>query len=96
MTSSMLPVGGEEDLRGLAMKRVRERRDFQGHVVAYVVVNLFLWGLWAITSGVGSYPWPVWVTLGWGIGVALNAWNVMRRPITPADVDREIDRIDRT
>jgi hypothetical protein len=96
MTSSMLPVGGDEDLRDLAMKRVKERRDFQVHLVAYVVVNLFLWGVWAITSGVGSYPWPLWVTLGWGIGVVLNAWGVMRRPITPADIDREIDRISRS
>jgi hypothetical protein len=89
----MLPTDDEQALRDLAFKRVKEKRDFQGHVVAYVVVNLFLWGVWAMTSGIGSYPWPVWVTLGWGIGVVMNWWGVVRRPITSEDVDQEMTRL---
>lgn len=93
MTIPPPPPGDDQELRELAMKRVKERRDFQGHLVVYLVVNVFLWGLWALTSGLGSYPWPVWVTLGWGIGVALNWWGVTRRPITSADVDQEMKRL---
>jgi hypothetical protein len=93
MTMPMLPTDDEQALRDLAFKRVKEKRDFQGHVVAYVVVNLFLWGVWAMTSGIGSYPWPVWVTLGWGIGVVMNWWGVVRRPITSEDVDQEMTRL---
>ena len=93
MTMPMLPTDDDQALRDLAFKRVKEKRDFQGHVVAYVVVNLFLWGVWAMTSGIGSYPWPVWVTLGWGIGVAMNGWSVTRRPITAEDVDEEMHRL---
>lgn len=93
MTMPMLPTDDDQALRDLAFKRVKEKRDFQGHVVAYVVVNLFLWGVWAMTSGIGSYPWPVWVTLGWGIGVAMNWWSVTRRPITAEDVDEEMHRL---
>ena len=48
-------------------------------------------GIWAVTGA--GYFWPVWVLLGWGVGVVLNAWDVyFRRPITEADVDRELQR----
>jgi hypothetical protein len=80
-------------MRDLALKRIKDRRDFRGHLVAYLVVNAFLWGVWAISTGMSSYPWPMWVTLGWGIGVVLNWWGVTRRPISPDDVEREIRRI---
>ena len=93
MSTPVLPAGDDQSLRELAFKRIKDRRDFQGHLVAYVVVNLFLWDLWAMTSGVGSYPWPVWVTLGWGIGVVMNWWGVTRRPITRDDVNQEIQRL---
>ena len=93
MSTPVLPTGDDQSLQDLALKRIKDRRDFQGHVVVYVVVNLFLWGLWAMTSGLGSYPWPVWVTLGWGIGVGLNWWTVTRRPITRDEVNQEIQRL---
>lgn len=93
MSTPVLPTNDDQALRDLAFKRVKDRRDFQGHVVAYVVVNLFLWGLWAMTSGLGSYPWPVWVTLGWGIGVVMNWWAVTRRPISREEVQQELDRL---
>jgi hypothetical protein len=93
MSAPVLPTGDDQSLQNLAVKRIKDRRDFQGHVVVYVVVNLFLWGLWAMTSGLGSYPWPVWVTLGWGIGVVLNWWSVTRRPITRDEVNQEIQRL---
>jgi hypothetical protein len=54
---------------------------------------MFLWGVWAVTTGLGSYPWPVWVTLGWGIGVVMNWWGVTRRPITWDEVNQEIERL---
>ena len=81
----------DDDLRTEARKRLEKRRDFSAHLVAYVVVNLMLIGIWAVT-GAGSF-WPVWVILGWGVGVVLNAWDVFfRRSITEADIDREIER----
>jgi hypothetical protein len=94
MSAPLLPTDDEQALRELAFKRVKDRRDFQGHLVTYLVVNAFLWGVWAWTSGFGSYPWPVWVTLGWGVGLALNWWGVTRRPISTDEVDREMRRIE--
>ena len=77
--------------RERARQRVQARRDFASHVVAYIVINAFLVGAWALTGG--GYFWPAWVLAGWGAGLALHAWDVfVRRPITDADVDAELRR----
>jgi len=82
-----------EDARVEARKRLEKRRDFAAHAVAYVAVNLMLVGIWAVTGA--GYFWPAWVIFGWGIGLVLNAWDVyFRRPITEADIDREVARTD--
>jgi uncharacterized ion transporter superfamily protein YfcC len=74
-----------------ARKRVTDRRDFGSHVVVYLVVNAFLILVWAVTSA--GYFWPAWVLGGWGIGLVLHAWEVfVRRPITDADVQAELQR----
>jgi hypothetical protein len=49
----------------------RERRDFKGHVVAYVIVNGFLVACDLLTSGGRWFWWPL---LGWGVGLAFHAY----------------------
>ena len=53
-------------------------------------------GIWSVV-GVRSNdwdPWPLWLTLAWGLGIVFNAWDVYaRRPITEAEVRREMDRL---
>jgi Domain of unknown function (DUF1707)/2TM domain len=44
----------------------RPRLDDQTRT--YLAVMALLWLIWLL-SGAG-YPWPIWPTLGWGIGVA--------------------------
>jgi hypothetical protein len=84
--------GNEEELRKLAVMRLKKRRDFSTHLVVYLIVNAMLVAIWAIT-GAGFF-WPVFVILGWGIGVAANAWDVYgRRPITEEEVARETERL---
>jgi hypothetical protein len=76
--------------RERARMRLQTRRDFGSHVVAYVVVNAFLIGVWALTGA--GYFWPAWVLGAWGAGLVLHAWEVfMHRPITDADIDAEVD-----
>jgi len=43
----------------------------------YVVVNVFLIGIWALAGG-GTF-WPAWVILGWGIAVVLQAMATFAR-----------------
>jgi hypothetical protein len=78
--------------RELALRRLRKQRDFQAHLVAFVVINAAIWAIWAFTGA--GYPWPAWLSGCWGIGLILNAWEVYwRRPITETDVERELERL---
>jgi Domain of unknown function (DUF1707)/2TM domain len=44
----------------------RPRLDDQTRT--YLAVMALLWLIWLVTGA--GYPWPIWPTLGWGIGVA--------------------------
>ena len=46
-------------------------QGFRIHLTVFLLVNLFLIGIWAAAGG--GYFWPVWPILGWGIGVACHA-----------------------
>ena len=72
-----------------ARKRLEARRDFGAHLVSFVVVNVALVGVWAMTGG--GYFWPAWVIGLWGVGLVLHGWEVFfRRPVTDADIQREL------
>ena len=45
-------------------------QSFKHHLAVYLLVNVFLIGIWA-ASGAG-YFWPIWPILGWGIGLAVH------------------------
>jgi len=77
--------------REQARLRLQSRADFGTHIVAYVVINAFLVGIWAFTGA--GYFWPAWVLGIWGAGLVLHAWDAfVHRPITEADVDAELRR----
>ena len=49
--------GGDFDaLRERALKRLKAKRELRGHLLAYVSVNLFLVGVWYLTSS--GFFWP--------------------------------------
>jgi len=74
-----------------ARKRVEKKRKFFADLVAYVVINLFLVGVWAV-NGYGSF-WPGWVLAGWGVLLTLDGWNAFyRRPVTEEDIEEELRR----
>ncbi|HEY5183903.1 MAG TPA: 2TM domain-containing protein [Actinomycetes bacterium] len=74
-----------------ARKRLDSRRKIVSDVVSYVVINAFLVFVWFVTGA--GYFWPGWVMAGWGILLALHAWDVFwRRPITEAEIDQEVSR----
>ena len=75
--------------REWARKRIQRKRKLYGDFVAYVVINLFLIGIWAV-RGFG-YFWPGWVLAGWGVLLLLDAWSVYyRKPLTENDIDQEL------
>ncbi len=79
----------EDRLRQTALERLKKKTELGAHLLAYVLVNAFLIGIWAVT-GAGFF-WPVFPLLGWGIGVAFNVWDVYHRPPTEERIRREID-----
>ena len=68
------PEGKDNALWEIAQKRA----SFKRHATSYVIINLFLWALWFFTGNHNNegmwndYPWPIWTTLGWGIGLAFS------------------------
>lgn len=81
----------EVDARSEARKRIEARRGLVSHAIVYLVVNSFFVGVWWFTGA--GYFWPAWVIGGWGIGLVLNAWDVLfRRPITDEEIEREMRR----
>ena len=83
-----------DELREQALSSLKKKRDFRGHVFIYVAVNSVLVVIWAITSG--GFFWPIFPILGWGIGVAANAWDVYgRKPISEEEIAREAERLRR-
>ena len=85
----------ESDLRERAIKRLKKRRDFHGHVLVYLLVNAFLVVIWAVTSP-GGFFWPIFPMVGWGIGVVMNAWDVyFAEDFGEEDIDREMQRLSR-
>jgi hypothetical protein len=84
----------ETSLRDQAVERLKKKRDFTTHVFMYVAVNAMLVVIWAVTSGGDDFFWPIFPILGWGVGVAANAWDVFgRRPLTEAEIDAEVRRL---
>jgi hypothetical protein len=75
--------------RELALKRLKKRHDFHGHLFAYTLINGFLVLIWALTGH--GFFWPMFPILGWGIGVFFNAWDVYRTDTySEEQIQREI------
>src|SRR5690348_16361725 len=83
----------ETTLRERALKRLRKRRDFYGHLLVYLLVNGMLVTIWAVVN-VHVFFWPIFPILGWGIGVVLNAWDVYRSDIfSETQIQQEMRRL---
>ena len=70
------------DLPGRGQAEHRRRRSaleqsVRVHLAVYVVVNVALVAIWALTGG--GYFWPIWSILGWGIGVGCHAAPLLAR-----------------
>src|SRR5258707_4494106 len=94
-----------DEIRQRAEKRVRQRIEFVQHLSIYVIVNLILWALWFIAKNAFPqaeplfFPWPILVTLIWGVGLAIHAaivytqtnmMDAMREAAIQQEVEREM------
>lgn len=59
------------EVRRQVEAKYEERNGLIGHLVAYLIVNLMVWATYLL--GAGGFPWPLFVTGGWGIGFISHA-----------------------
>ena len=103
-------VRGDETLRALAVQHLERVHRFKLDVAAFLLGTIVLSCVWAITEYQNSGGWPtrlsdngqpgdwnpwiLWVILGWGSLVALDALKTyFRRPTTEAQIEREVARL---
>ncbi|MBS1497105.1 MAG: 2TM domain-containing protein [Bacteroidetes bacterium] len=77
----------------------KKRANFQRGLAAYFILNAFLWLIWWFTIGKegnnSGIPWPLWVTLGWSIGILfhyLNAYGGSKTDLAKKEYDKLINK----
>jgi hypothetical protein len=81
----------DDELHDQAVARLRKKREFMAHLLAYVMVNSVLVVVWALTGT--PFFWPLFPLMGWGIGLAFHAWDTFGRPPTEERIRREMERL---
>ena len=94
----LAPEGKDPELWEIAQKKA----SFKSHAVTYIIVNAFLWGIWYFSSSQhdfsfesirwSHFPWPLWSTLGWGIGLAFHFAGAYIFPKANS-VEREYEKL---
>jgi hypothetical protein len=86
-------ASSEEDLRKQAIHSLKKKQNFRNSLIAYVLVNLFLIGIWAISDS--DNFWPIWVIGAWGLGLAFQAWDTFGRRdvVTEGQISEEMNRL---
>ena len=88
----------DTDLRPQADKRLNKKREFNAHLVSYILINLVVWAIWSVIFAASDvwFPWPAFVTFGWETGIAFHARDVYgRKPITEEEILKEEARLRR-
>ncbi|MFX0539989.1 2TM domain-containing protein [Ornithinimicrobium sp. Y1847] len=90
------PVELSEAERERALESIEERRGFYWHALSYLLVMLLLNVIWLVTTGFGSFYWPIFPMMGWGIGVGLHAAGLfLDREPTEEEIRLETERLRR-
>ena len=91
-----VPVPTEAELRAMAIKRLKAKRDFRSHLFVYIVVNTAFWVAWIIDGAMNGwdFPWPAFPTFFWGLFVLSQARDLYwRDPLREELVEREIEEL---
>ncbi|NWF67911.1 MAG: protein kinase [Chloroflexi bacterium] len=82
-------------VREMVYKQHRKRNNFNIHASIYACINALLWMLFAFSGA--DFPWPLFVTGGWGIGLFFHGVSVYTQSAKQAaaqeeHIAREIER----
>jgi hypothetical protein len=54
-------------------KIAKRRAAFKQSLYVFIIINIMLWLIWWFTDGRkennSSWPWPVWISIFWGIAI---------------------------
>lgn len=92
-------------IRRRAEKPFKEVSGFYQHFVVYVMINLMLWFLYFSVGNAiqlpgdvaniitnAPFPWPLVVSIAWGIGLVINAFQALTAGSYERAVQREVAR----
>lgn len=61
------PPSTEELIRRRVQKKLKARSEFLQHLAVYLSINLMFWIIYAAARG--GFPWPIFISAPWGIGI---------------------------
>ena len=73
----------------------KKRASFKYHLAVYIVMNIFFWAVWYFggSSAGEGYVWPIWPTLGWGIGLTFHYLGAYVFPKGKNAAEREYEKL---
>lgn len=78
----------------IAKKRVEAKRKFRSHLMVYVLVNAFLFGI-NIFGSMDQGLWFIYPMLGWGIGLGADYYKAYIKPNWEDHaLKRELDKLE--
>lgn len=62
------------------LRIAKRRASFKAHLIIYVLANLLIWLIYILLmySLSVSFPWALFPTIGWGIGLAFHYFFVFK------------------
>lgn len=88
-------ISEEQRIRERIEKKYKERAGVIAHAIPYILVNSVLWLIY-FSSG-GGFPWPIFSTFFWGIGMAVHFFSYYNKYGGGAarfeqEIQREVER----
>lgn len=64
----------------ILLKTAKTRVGFKTHMMIYVLANILLWLIWLMMYYVFtiSFPWALFPTIGWGVGLGFHYFMVFK------------------
>jgi serine/threonine protein kinase len=102
------PLTEEERIRRRVEERFKKRQEMVINLVSFVLVNTMLWAIYAFSNDIPAalaagtpidwgFPWPIFPTLGWAIGIVAQYMEYQNKYGGGAErreeaIQREIER----
>jgi hypothetical protein len=80
-------------------QQAQKRVGFKQHLRSYLLVNGLVWLLYIVlvyvagNHRVGLFPWPLFMTLGWGVGLLSHYLGVYANNSGADSVEREYQKL---